>query len=85
MLGHAILIFITVLFARNRAFHSKFKGISKTRARHWSTRQVSEYDISSNPHGRQTRVCEETHNNELVPIKNGNKTQVIAQQTPAEP
>lgn len=87
MLGHAILISITVLFVRNRAFHSKFKGISKTRARRWSTRRASEYDISSDPHGRETRVRGETHNNELVPIpvKSGNKSQMTVQQTPAEP
>lgn len=85
MLGHAILISITVLFVRNRAFHSKFKGISKIRARHWSTRRVSEYDISSDPHGRETHVCGETHHNELVPVKSGHKTQMIAQQTRAEP
>lgn len=85
MLGHAILISITVLFVRNRAFHSKFKGISKIRARHWSTRRVSEYGLSPDPHGHAARVCRENQNNRLVPIKCGSKDHVITQQTPAEP
>ncbi|KAE8355361.1 cation transport protein-domain-containing protein [Aspergillus coremiiformis] len=45
MLGHAILISITVLFVRKRAFESKFKGISKKLALDMKSCSTSECDI----------------------------------------
>lgn len=83
ILGHAILISITVLFVRNRAFHSKFKGISKNRARQWSTRRVSEYDLASNRCDHEAGVNVEDHDGS-TPGKDDTKANVIAQLAPAE-
>lgn len=83
ILGHAILISITVLFARNRAFHSKFKGISKNRARQRSTRRVSEYDLASNPCAHEAGVNVEDQD-VSTPGKDGTKANVNTQQAPAE-
>ncbi|GMF76343.1 unnamed protein product [Aspergillus oryzae] len=45
MLGHAILISITVLFVRKRAFESKFKGISNRLAQYRESRPTSDLNV----------------------------------------
>ncbi|KAF9885950.1 hypothetical protein FE257_012240 [Aspergillus nanangensis] len=49
MAGHAILVSITVLFVRKRAFQSKFKGISKERAQKRLLRHIPRLYHSSYP------------------------------------
>ena len=81
ILGHAILISITVLFVRNRAFHSKFQGISKNRAH---DRRVSETVLASNPHVHKTCVGVGDRGVELASSKGGDGTNVTAQETPTQ-
>ncbi|KAJ5188168.1 Cation transporter [Penicillium cf. griseofulvum] len=45
ILGHAILISLTVLLVRKRAFEAKFKGVSDERERERSTRNPSEVEL----------------------------------------
>ncbi|CAI7629852.1 unnamed protein product [Penicillium glandicola] len=47
MLGHAILISLTVLLVRKRAFEAKFKGVSDERERERSTRNPSEVELQA--------------------------------------
>ena len=81
ILGHAILISITVLFVRNRAFHSKFQGISKNRAHQCPDRRASEVDL---PHFHETRVGVEDRAVELASSKGDNRPNVTAQEKPAQ-
>lgn len=80
ILGHAILISITVLFVRNRAFHSKFQGISKNRAH---DRRVSEIVLASNPHIHETCVGVEYRGAELASSKGDDRANVTAHETSA--
>ncbi|KAE8419247.1 cation transport protein-domain-containing protein [Aspergillus pseudocaelatus] len=54
MLGHAILISITVLFVRKRAFESKFKGISNKLAQDRESRPTS--DLNTPLDGADSKV-----------------------------
>lgn len=45
ILGHAILISLTVLVVRKRAFEAKFKGVSDERERERSTRNPSQVEL----------------------------------------
>ena len=81
ILGHSILISITVLFVRNRAFHSKFQGISKNRAHQCPDRRASEVDL---PHFHETRVGVEDRAVELASSKGDNRPNVTAQEKPAQ-
>lgn len=71
ILGHAILISITVLFVRNRAFHSKFQRISKNRAR-----QI--------PDSFHETCVGEGRDVELAPSKGDDRPNVTAQEKPAQ-
>lgn len=82
MLGHAILISITVLFVRNRAFQKKFHGISTLRARHSLSQRASEVGLSNQPAVDNT--CNDSNCTELVTTKDGSKPQVTTQPTPPE-
>lgn len=84
ILGHAILISITVLFVRNRAFHSKFEGISKSCASQWLARRTSDFDLSSNLRIREAPVGTEDHEIKPATSKGGNKAAVTAQPVSAE-
>lgn len=84
MLGHAILISITVLFVRNRAFHSKFKGFSKNQAPQWLARRTLEPDRPSNLCIQDAPVDVEDHEERSATSKDGHKANIIAQPVLAE-
>lgn len=71
ILGHAILISITVLFVRNRAFHSKFQRISKNRAR-------------QSPDSFHETCVGEGRDVELASSKGDDRTNVTAQEKTAQ-
>ena len=77
MLGHAILISITVLFVRNRAFHSKFEGISKNPAFQWLARRTSDLRV-------QEASVNMEDDKDGSASKDGNKANVTAQPVLAE-
>lgn len=83
-LGHAILISITVLFVRNRAFHSKFKGIYKNRAPQWLAGRTSESNCLSDLRVQEAPVDVEDHEDGLATSKDRNKTSMTAQPVPAK-
>lgn len=85
ILGHSILISITVLFVRNRAFHSKFQGISKNRAPQCPDRGAFAVDLASNRRTHEACVGVEGRGVELTSSKGDDKPNVTAQETPAQP
>ncbi|GKZ40869.1 hypothetical protein AbraIFM66951_006407 [Aspergillus brasiliensis] len=84
LLGHAILISITVLFVRMGAFQAKFKGIFLERARKALQQQLVGHDTSLEPI-QESVTCEEHH--QLAKIDGATidvKHAVTAGATPAE-
>lgn len=88
ILGHAILISLTVLLVRKRAFEAKFKGVSDERERERSSRNLSEVEL-------QARDRDPAHASSGIDLldesieghgcKPRPKTTVLVQTTPGEP
>ncbi|CAG8157265.1 unnamed protein product [Penicillium nalgiovense] len=88
ILGHAVLISLTVLLVRKRAFESKFKGVSDERERERSTRHLSEFELQARdqePAIESTATDLPGENTEGQGCKPRPKTTMLVQVTPGEP
>ncbi|OQE78623.1 hypothetical protein PENNAL_c0055G07828 [Penicillium nalgiovense] len=88
ILGHAVLISLTVLLVRKRAFESKFKGVSDERERERSTRHHSEFELQARdqePAIESTATDLPGENTEGQGCKPRPKTIMLVQVTPGEP
>ncbi|KAJ5779970.1 hypothetical protein N7457_005130 [Penicillium paradoxum] len=90
ILGHAILISLTVLLVRKRAFEAKFKGVSDERERERSTRRTSAVEIELQP-ADQEPAQGSTGTDVLTEIPEGQgckprpKTSVLVKEASGEP
>ncbi|KAI2725468.1 hypothetical protein CBS147311_6650 [Penicillium roqueforti] len=88
ILGHAILISLTVLLVRKRAFEAKFKGVSDERERERSSRNLSEVELQArdrDPAHASTGIDLLDESIEGHGCKPRPKTTVLVQTTPGEP
>lgn len=85
ILGHAILISLTVLVVRKRAFEAKFKGVSDERERERSTRNPSQVELQvQEPVQGSTGTDLSGENGEGHGCKPRPKTSVLVQMKPGE-
>ncbi|KZN89820.1 Low-affinity potassium transport protein [Penicillium chrysogenum] len=87
ILGHAVLISLTVLLVRKRAFEAKFKGVSDERERERSTRHHSEVELQTRdqvPANESTGTDLPGESTEGQGCKPRPKTHLLVQVTPGE-
>ncbi|CAI7608124.1 unnamed protein product [Penicillium crustosum] len=85
ILGHAILISLTVLVVRKRAFEAKFKGVSDERERERSTRNPSQVELQvQEPAQGSTGTDLSGENGEGHSCKPRPKSSVLVQMKPGE-
>jgi hypothetical protein len=87
ILGHAVLISLTVLLVRKRAFETKFKGVSDERERERYTRHRSEVELQARdwePANESTGTDLSGENTEGQGCKPRPKTPMLVQVTPGE-
>ncbi|KAJ5921859.1 hypothetical protein N7516_009562 [Penicillium verrucosum] len=86
ILGHAILISLTVLVVRKRAFEAKFKGVSEERERTRSIRGPSQVELQvQEPTQGSTGIVLSGENAEGHGCHPRPKTSVLVQESPGEP
>jgi hypothetical protein len=88
ILGHAILISLTVLLVRKRAFEAKFKGVSDERERERSTRRSSAVELQvvdreSTQRSTGTDIPRESTEGQSSDPRP--KTSVLVREAPGEP
>lgn len=88
ILGHAVLISLTVLLVRKRAFEAKFKGVSDERERERSTRHHSEVELQTRdqvPVNESTGTDLPGESTEGQGCKPRPKTHLLVKVAPGEP